>query len=220
MPKALPEDVRKVKEGKENIEVNLVSIAPTNENDSIGLDGEDHVESSKSIQDPDGQDSDCKELSRQKAAAQLVVGVDMSDPRTRLRIERYKEERRSFLREKYKSESFRSDTKEDAIINRLKQKASSPTRSDEAEEDQNPDSPEPKVSPPALQMPEPGLIDEEVNVKERAAQWAHATVTTKPVSPSKNNSNGSVSKTDKSAQSQSPPKRIRDMAAMFEKESP
>ena len=220
VPKALPEDVRKVKEGKENIEVNLVSIAPTNENDSIGLDGEDHVESSKSIQDPDGQDSDCKELSRQKAAAQLVVGVDMSDPRTRLRIERYKEERRSFLREKYKSESFRSDTKEDAIINRLKQKASSPTRSDEAEEDQNPDSPEPKVSPPALQMPEPGLIDEEVNVKERAAQWAHATVTTKPVSPSKNNSNGSVSKTDKSAQSQSPPKRIRDMADMFEKESP
>ena len=64
--------------------------------------------------------------------AGLVVGVDMSDPRTRLRIERYKEERRSYLREKYKSESFRSDHKDDAVIVRLKQKAGSPTRPDDA----------------------------------------------------------------------------------------
>ncbi|XP_065560382.1 GTPase-activating protein CdGAPr-like isoform X3 [Artemia franciscana] len=54
------------------------------------------------------------------------VLVDMNDPNTRQRIEKYKEERRSQLREKFKSESFRGE-KDDMLI-RLKQKAGSPTR--------------------------------------------------------------------------------------------
>lgn len=43
------------------------------------------------------------------------------DPQRRERIERYKEERRSFLRKKYRSESFRNE--EDDTLARLKQKA-------------------------------------------------------------------------------------------------
>lgn len=47
----------------------------------------------------------------------------------RERIEKYKKERRSFLREKYKSESFKGE-KDDMLL-RLKQKATSPSRQDE-----------------------------------------------------------------------------------------
>jgi len=43
------------------------------------------------------------------------------DPQRRERIERYKEERRSFLRKKYRSESFRDE--KDETLTRLKQKA-------------------------------------------------------------------------------------------------
>lgn len=36
------------------------------------------------------------------------LGLDLDDPRCRERIEKYKEERRMFLRDKYRSESFRA----------------------------------------------------------------------------------------------------------------
>ncbi|XP_069691130.1 GTPase-activating protein CdGAPr isoform X3 [Periplaneta americana] len=58
-----------------------------------------------------------------------LAGTGLDDPQRRERIERYKEERRLFLREKYRSESFRGER--DEILQRLKQKAgksvSSPT---------------------------------------------------------------------------------------------
>lgn len=67
------------------------------------------------------------------------LGLDLDDPRCRERIEKYKEERRTFLRDKYRSESFRaqanpvtSDAKsstedgEQALLARLKQRASRP----------------------------------------------------------------------------------------------
>lgn len=58
-----------------------------------------------------------------------IVAIGLDDPQRRERIERYKEERRLFLREKYRSESFRGER--DEILQRLKQKAgktvSSPT---------------------------------------------------------------------------------------------
>jgi hypothetical protein len=58
-----------------------------------------------------------------------IAATDLDDPQRRERIERYKEERRLFLREKYRSESFRGER--DEILQRLKQKAgkavSSPT---------------------------------------------------------------------------------------------
>ena len=56
----------------------------------------------------------------------------------RERIEKYKEERRMFLREKYKSESFRGER--DEMLLRLKQKAISPSRVDGEEEEGNPTS--------------------------------------------------------------------------------
>jgi len=59
----------------------------------------------------------------------FIPSVDLDDPQRRERIERYKEERRLILREKYSSESFRGER--DEMLQRLKQKAgkavSSPT---------------------------------------------------------------------------------------------
>lgn len=52
------------------------------------------------------------------------------DPQRRERIERYKEERRSFLRKKYHSESFRNE--KDETLARLKQKTGGKPDSDEA----------------------------------------------------------------------------------------
>lgn len=50
--------------------------------------------------------------------------VDLDDPERRQRIEKYKEERRMFLREKYRSESFRERERErEEVFQRLKQKA-------------------------------------------------------------------------------------------------
>nr|XP_045581735.1 GTPase-activating protein CdGAPr-like isoform X3 [Procambarus clarkii] len=58
--------------------------------------------------------------------ANILGNVNLMDPQKRERIEQYKKERRSFLREKYKSESFRGE--KDEMIMRLKQKATSPSR--------------------------------------------------------------------------------------------
>jgi hypothetical protein len=59
----------------------------------------------------------------------FIAPIGLDDPQRRERIERYKEERRLFLREKYSSESFRGER--DEMLQRLKQKAgkavSSPT---------------------------------------------------------------------------------------------
>jgi hypothetical protein len=209
--------------------------------------GESNTDACKTMMQGDSAlDQDAKELLRQKS-----LGIDMSDPRTRLRIERYKEERRSFLREKYKSESFRSDSKEDAVIVRLKQKAGSPTHQQNESGgghhmvDDVVLGVSPPPPPPSLQMPDPGLIDEDVNVKERAAQWAQtlpatlvaaaavaaATATTtsattvsavpitiatspiKTVSPTHRSCSEAVGVVPQH-------KRIRDMAALFEKETP
>ena len=191
------QEINKKKDDKENIdELNLIPLDASLE---IPVDVKD-------VKDVKDEAKDTAVI-RQKS---LNVSIDMSDPRTRLRIERYKEERRSFLREKYKSESFRSsgDTKDDDIIVRLKQKAGSPTRSS------LPDAPQPI---------------EEVNVKERAAQWTHSRVSGIPASnlpatglltattPIHLNK---VSHRSCSDTVVTPNKRIRDMAAMFEKESP
>lgn len=60
-------------------------------------------------------------------------GLDLGDPQCRERIEKYKEERRTFLRDKYRSESFRGvsskaeDDSEQALLTRLKQRASRPS---------------------------------------------------------------------------------------------
>ncbi|XP_014207373.1 uncharacterized protein LOC106638621 [Copidosoma floridanum] len=74
------------------------------------------------------------------------LGIDLDDPQCRERIEKYKEERRTFLRDKYRSESFRAaassatsidkqalavatskEDEEQALLARLKQRASKPS---------------------------------------------------------------------------------------------
>ncbi|KAI9551394.1 hypothetical protein GHT06_021727 [Daphnia sinensis] len=235
----LDESKKMKDEGKENIEVHLTpapKLSMHNNPAESSCDMMIMVEGNNDVLCKTGEstmEQDAKEMLRQKS-----LGIDMSDPRTRLRIERYKEERRSFLREKYKSESFRSDGKDDAVIVRLKQKAGSPTHHQEAGGVEDVASSPPP--PPSLRTPDPGLIDEDVNVKERAAQWAQtlpatlvaaaavaaatttaaaAAVTTVATPPIK-----TVSPTHRSCSEAvgiAPQhKRIRDMAALFEKETP
>lgn len=196
-------------EGKENyIEIHL---APSKELERTC--SEMAVENSESCKTGDMELDAAKEQARQNK----TLGIDMSDPRTRLRIERYKEERRSFLREKYKSESFRSDGKDDAVLVRLKQKAGSPTHQQQQQQESGGESPPPP--PPSLQTPEPGLIDEDVNVKERAAQWAQSIPATSPIKTAA--APLTTHRSCSEAVSIAPQhKRIRDMAALFEKESP
>ncbi|XP_046744081.1 rho GTPase-activating protein 32 isoform X2 [Diprion similis] len=71
--------------------------------------------------------------SSERTSQKNLGGIDLGDPRCRERIERYKEERRTFLRDKYRSESFRGarsradDEGEQALLARLKQRASRPS---------------------------------------------------------------------------------------------
>ncbi|XP_043262711.1 rho GTPase-activating protein 32 [Colletes gigas] len=68
-----------------------------------------------------------------KSNLKNLGGLDLGDPQCRERIEKYKEERRTFLRDKYRSESFRGmlskaeDDGEQALLTRLKQRASRPS---------------------------------------------------------------------------------------------
>ena len=48
-----------------------------------------------------------------------TLGLDLDDPRCRERIEKYKEERRSFLRDKYRSESFRASATGASVITNI-----------------------------------------------------------------------------------------------------
>jgi len=69
----------------------------------------------------------------EKIQLKNLGGLDLGDPQCRERIEKYKEERRTFLRDKYRSESFRGisskteDDDEQALLIRLKQRASRPS---------------------------------------------------------------------------------------------
>lgn len=78
------------------------------------------------------QDNLTKEAEDANKHISLVSGsLDLTDKEKRERIEKYKEERRSFLREKYKSESFRGE--KDELLLRLKQKATSPSRQEDSD---------------------------------------------------------------------------------------
>jgi len=74
----------------------------------------------------------CSSIS-EKIQLRNLGGLDLGDPQCRERIEKYKEERRTFLRDKYRSESFRGisskteDDGEQALLTRLKQRASRPS---------------------------------------------------------------------------------------------
>ncbi|KAL0280773.1 UNVERIFIED_CONTAM: hypothetical protein PYX00_001975 [Menopon gallinae] len=78
--------------------------------------------------------------------ALLNCDLDFSDPQRRERIERYKEKRRTYLREKYRSDSFKAE-KDDFLI-KLKQKHGKPA-ADEAKPKETPEKRLPPFEKPA-----------------------------------------------------------------------
>nr|XP_033190374.1 rho GTPase-activating protein 32 isoform X4 [Bombus vancouverensis nearcticus] len=77
--------------------------------------------------------SNSSSVNSDKTHLKNLGGLDLGDPQCRERIEKYKEERRTFLRDKYRSESFRGmlskteDDGEQALLARLKQRATRPS---------------------------------------------------------------------------------------------
>lgn len=134
-----------------------------------------------------------------------VPYVDVNDPQTRERMERYKEERRSMLRAKYKVEDYMTS---DCKYRRKSTEAKSPVREDEGlfSEDEFRHKSNELKSP----VREDGLIDEDVNVKERAALFGGSLKT--KIHTSRPTDNGRK-------MSPGSPSKIRDMAAFFEQKN-
>ena len=146
-----------------------------------------------SIEEDSGSDSETEQPLQRRNSIHNVPYVDVSDPQTRERMERYKEERRSMLRAKYKAEDYMTSPASEAIGNKYRRKSTESQQSNKIEQTsetsplpppipQNEPPCEPPESPvilrkdlqsglPKMSSPlrEDGLIDEDVNVKERAA---------------------------------------------------
>ena len=158
-----------------------------------------------------------------------VPYVDVNDPNTRQRMERYKEERRSMLRAKYKVEDYMNT--EDQDLYKYRRKSSENTKaSNEDLSSKNEDLTEDLVilRSDLKKETDDGLIDEDVNVKERAALFGGSknnrakSWTTNLITP-KNNSKNTRPISDTSAHlnrkmSPGSPSKIRDMAAFFEQQ--
>ena len=155
-----------------------------------------------------------------------VPYVDVNDPQTRQRMERYKEERRSMLRAKYKVEDYMNTDEES--YNKYRRKSSE--TKNESNEDLSNVNEDLVILRKSEKSPirESGLIDEDVNVKERAAifggsknnrakSWTNNLIT--------NSKNVQISSprpisdtTHIRKMSPGSPSKIRDMAAFFEQQ--
>ena len=164
-----------------------------------------------------------------------VPYVDVNDPQTRQRMERYKEERRSMLRAKYKVEDYMNTDEES--YNKYRRKSSeTKNESNEDLNDKNIEELEDLVilrKSEKSPIRESGLIDEDVNVKERAAIFGGSTVknnrakswTTNLITPN-NSKNVQISQNPRPISdtthirkmSPGSPSKIRDMAAFFEQQ--
>ena len=166
-----------------------------------------------------------------------VPYVDVNDPQTRQRMERYKEERRSMLRAKYKVEDYMNTDEES--YNKYRRK-SSETKNYESNEDLSTKESELedlvilRKTGEKSPIRETGLIDEDVNVKERAAifggsacknnrakSWTTNLVTpnnSKNVQISQQNPRPISDTTHIRKMSPGSPSKIRDMAAFFEQQ--
>ena len=144
-----------------------------------------------SIEEDSGSDSEAEQPLQRRNSIHNVPYVDVSDPQTRERMERYKEERRSMLRAKYKAEDYMTSTASE-VGNKYRRKSTESQQSNKIEQTSSetspPTPPIPQNEPPCSTSPvilrkdvqgglpkmssplrEDGLIDEDVNVKERAA---------------------------------------------------
>jgi hypothetical protein len=191
-----------------------------------------------------------------------VPYVDVNDPGTRERMERYKEERRSMLRAKYKMEDYMTPTSTSEANNKYRRKS---TETNNVNSDHEPvqlrkessasknkqliiedevilktDNDDDVEQQPQEQR-EVGLIDEDVNVKERAAIFGGGrkssqsnnrskSWTTNLVTPKNNYKNSSprpaseatiaeINKVNSRKVSPGSPSKIRDMAAFFEQKN-
>ena len=153
------------------------------------------LHNTSAIEEDSGSNSETEQPLQRRNSIHNVPFVDVSDPSTRERMERYKEERRSMLRAKYKVEDYMTASSE--VNNKYRKKSTESQQSNKTEQQtseqqqQTPLAPFPVQEPPqlpvqekcsspvilrkesALKMSSPvredGLIDEDVNVKERAA---------------------------------------------------
>ena len=187
-----------------------------------------------------------------------VPYVDVNDPSTRERMERYKEERRSMLRAKYKVEDYMTSTTE--ANNKYRRKSTEQQQQHQNHENNSTSSVQlRKESAPATlnlktttngttkiidkksnssPVRETGLIDEDVNVKERAAIFGVTTTNSNSSSNNRskswattNNLNIAKNEINKRPMSEShvntnsrklspgSPSKIRDMAALFEQKN-
>ena len=155
-----------------------------------------------SIEEDSGSDSEAEQPLQRRNSIHNVPYVDVSDPQTRERMERYKEERRSMLRAKYKAEDYMTSPASE-VGNKYRRKSTESQQSNKIEQTSSsettspPPPPIPQNEPPYHEPPcstspvllrkdqqqnlqggllkmssplrEDGLIDEDVNVKERAA---------------------------------------------------
>jgi len=154
-------------------------------------------------EDSSGSSSETEQPLQRRNSIHNVPYVDVSDPQTRERMERYKEERRSMLRAKYKAEDYMTSTSE--VSNKYRRKSTESNKNEQQTSEQQPpvlpvqeqpqlpvkeqpQLPLPPSSSPVILRKESGLklsspvredghIDEDVNVKERAAIFGGKTTT-------------------------------------------
>lgn len=160
-------------------------------------------------------------LVRRNSIHGAVPFVDVNDPGTRARMEQYKQERRSALRAKYKAEDYRKSPspEETAAMAMLPP----PTPRKRTVSVATPPTPAPRPSrtscPPAMvpsspaqeAAPSSGHVEDDVNVKERAALFRSMTESSIPSHIAA--TAATARKTSDKAHHHS---KIKDMAALFE----
>mgnify|MGYP001420262989 CR=1 FL=1 len=87
-----------------------------------------------SIEEDSGSDSETEQPLQRRNSIHNVPYVDVSDPQTRERMERYKEERRSMLRAKYKAEDYMTSPASEAIGNKYRRKSTESQQSNKIEQ--------------------------------------------------------------------------------------
>ena len=138
------------------------------------------------------------ELLQRRNSIHAVPYVDVNDPDTRARMERYKEERRSLLRAKYKVEDYKKKPPVCTPRKSLQEPVPAPRSQ--------------RKSCPVVSSSTPhneGLIEDDVNVKERAALFNGRAASSAPAP--------SVATT---AEKPPSPNKIKNMAAFFEQQKP
>merc|ERR1719336_3398043 len=87
------------------------------------------LHNTSAIEEDSGSNSETEQPLQRRNSIHNVPYVDVSDPQTRERMERYKEERRSMLRAKYKVEDYMTSTSE--VSNKYRRKSTESNKSEQ-----------------------------------------------------------------------------------------